>query len=203
MHKIKDLLGKKFGEWTVIEFSHMKSHTAFWKCKCSCGTIKAVKGSSLTNGTSVSCHGLKKEITWDVDENGCWNCTSHKPNGGGYPRGSASNYKNILINRIMYEREYGKIQGGLFVLHKCDNRMCINPEHLFLGTNLDNIHDMYNKGRNKFLFGEDSPMAKLTEKQAIEIKESKGLSQRELAAKYNISRSQIKAIRAGTRWTHL
>ena len=83
----------------------------------------------------------RKEITWKVDKNGCWICISHK---GEYP---IKWYKGRQhpVSHIMYEKYIGPIPKGLWVLHHCDNTKCINPGHLFLGTNQDNIIDMIKK----------------------------------------------------------
>jgi hypothetical protein len=55
--------------------------------------------------------------------------------------------KMYSAHRVAWEFTNGPIPGGLFVLHRCDNRHCVNPEHLFLGTQLDNVHDMHAKNR--------------------------------------------------------
>jgi len=88
-------------------------------------------------------------------------------------------------------------------LHKCDNPLCINPEHLFIGTNLDNIIDRMQKGRTKYCYGENSPVSKLTEKEALEIKYIEGMTHKQISEKFNISRSQVSAIRSGNRWNHI
>ena len=82
----------------------------------------------------------------DIDENtGCWNWNKYR-NKEGYGRFRVNN-KKVLAHRASYLEFNGKIKDDLLVCHRCDNPSCINPEHLFLGTNHDNVHDSINKGR--------------------------------------------------------
>jgi hypothetical protein len=77
---------------------------------------------------------------------GCWLWMASTKNGYGqlYAQGKSSQY----AHRVSWKEHKGQIPKGLQVLHKCDVRRCINPEHLFLGTQADNIHDMVKKGRH-------------------------------------------------------
>lgn len=93
---------------------------------------------------------------------------------------------------------------GICVCHKCDNRACINPEHLFLGTKGDNNRDRHSKGRtNK---GVDRPDAKLTEADVRKIRQlyDTGLfSQRALARKFDVSQPLIGYVVRRENWTHV
>lgn len=81
-----------------------------------------------------------------VDENGCWKWQGYISQNG-YGNSTLKN-KRIQAHRLSYLAFIGEIPGGLFVCHKCDVRDCVNPDHLFLGTHLDNMRDMVQKGRH-------------------------------------------------------
>jgi len=106
-------------------------------------------------------------------------------------------------HRIAWQFAYGEIPDGLFVLHKCDNKLCVNVSHLFLGTNEDNIHDMVKKRRHSH--GEKHRFAKLSEREALEIKRmvKGGTLQREAGKKYGILQPAVSRIVNGHNWGHL
>ncbi len=79
-------------------------------------------------------------------KNGCWKWLSTK-NCFGYGRLFSDN-KEYKAHRVSWELKFGPIPNGLFVLHKCDNPECTNPDHLFLGTQRENMNDCLNKGRH-------------------------------------------------------
>src|SRR3990167_808868 len=114
------------------------------------------------------------------------------PQNKGYPVLTA-NHKHYLAHRLAYEVFVGPIPKGMWVLHKCDNRACIKPDHLWLGTPKDNIDDMMRKGRSRPYFAEQNPRAKLTYMQAQEIRRlhHKSISQAELSKMYDVSDSTI------------
>lgn len=131
-------------------------------------------------------------------ENGCWMYT-----GGWNSRGYGNFWQHGRTRSahvVSYEIHVGQIPEGMFVLHKCDNKWCVNPDHLFLGTQQDNIDDMINKGRDKFK-REQNGRALLTEQQVGEIKSLLGVhSQEQIAKLYNVTRSTISAISTGRNW---
>lgn len=145
---------------------------------------------------------IRKEIKYEINDNGCHICTSHSTDGDGYPKITRNN-KQSKISRYIYEQRYGTIPPNMCVCHRCDNRACINPEHLFLGTNVENTADKVSKGRQIKLSGEKSPNAKLTETQVLEIINSKGCCQAKLATKYGVSFQLISAIILGKKWKHI
>lgn len=108
-------------------------------------------------------------------------------------------------HRWSWELHNGEIPKGMNVLHKCDVRSCVNPDHLFLGTQKDNVLDMIKKGRHKCVpkYGEDNPMSVLTKKLAIKIRKdfSTGrYKQIELSKKYKVSPMTISRLLRGISW---
>lgn len=109
------------------------------------------------------------------------------------------NYRTLSAHRLAWEIENGPIPNGLSVLHRCDNRACINPAHLFLGTQADNMRDMSEKGRSSR--GEKNAKAKLTEAQVRVIRED-GRSHRAIAADYGVAKTTVGDIKRGRIWRH-
>lgn len=101
--------------------------------------------------------------------------------------------KNKVAHRVSWELHRGLIPAGMDVLHKCDVRCCVNPDHLFLGTALDNARDMIAKGRHRFVGpprGEKNPRTKLSDAQVDEmraVREERGLSYKALAAMFGVT----------------
>jgi hypothetical protein len=109
-------------------------------------------------------------------------------------------------HRVSWTLHNGAIPNGLHVLHHCDNPQCVNPAHLWLGTNADNMRDMIRKGRGNVAGGEDHGSAKLTEKQVIEIREryaAGNITQHELGNEYGISKQTIGEIIRREIWKHI
>jgi hypothetical protein len=109
--------------------------------------------------------------------------------------------RELRAHRLAWMLFCGEIPPGMVVCHKCDVRACVNPEHLFLGTSLDNSQDMLNKGRN--LRGERHHSAKLTEAQVSRIKAMLAedrLYISEIAREFGVAPSTIRAISQGKNW---
>ncbi len=127
-----------------------------------------------------------------------WNaCANHR----GYGQISIG-AKMVSAHRASYELYVDKIPEGMHVLHKCDNPPCVNPDHLFLGTNYDNVKDRDSKGRQVSAKGEDNPGAKLKECDVIDIRSSE-MTKAQLSRKYNVSHRLIRNVINRTAWRHV
>lgn len=135
----------------------------------------------------------------------CWNWKGSLRRGYGYLK---SGKTKLSAHRVSWEVRFGKIPPGQWVLHKCDNPKCVNPEHLFLGTALDNNLDMIRKGRAKLHNsgnlrpGEENPYSKLTEAAALHIYR-KEMRPTDYAKLYGVSVGNICSVQAGRAWSHL
>jgi len=140
---------------------------------------------------TASTHGNAKAFIVKMNDKGCWECVSHYRNKLGYIH-IMRNGELTLGHRFAYKTLVGDIPKGLHVLHKCDNPPCINPKHLFLGTDADNSRDKIKKGRMGDRKGIANANAKLTEKDVKRIRALRGtMSQRAIAKEYNISKSHV------------
>lgn len=111
----------------------------------------------------------------------------------------------MLAHRVAWEFFHGPIRCGLFVCHRCDNRRCVNPDHLFLGTQRDNMRDCAAKGRYNANRGTSAYQARLTEADVAVIRRESaaGTSDKELAARFGVCRGNIYQIRMRRSWRHV
>lgn len=173
---------------------------AHYKQKC--------KGKEL-KPLQVQHHGLTEEQRFmkRVEKKGpkdCWNWTGAQIKKDWHGEWRSKAGKIELAHRAAFRMFKCEIPEGMFVLHKCDNPICVNPQHLFLGTQSDNLKDMWSKGRGKPtpLFGEEHGMSLLTKDAVLDIRSSteSGVA---LARKYGVSPRTICDVRKRRTWKHI
>lgn len=159
--------------------------------------------------TDRHCRGTVEERFWRYvvvpdEPDACWEWT-----GGhtacGYGSMGTVGKKTGRANRIAYELLVGPIPEGLCVCHHCDNRNCVNPRHLFLGTRADNLHDMFRKGRGGGQFEKGrAPTGQPLKRrwstaQVSEVKRllATGMKQADVARRLGMSPSFVNSIAVG------
>lgn len=230
---MEDLSGKKFNKLTVIKFDRKnQSGKLYWKCKCDCGNIISQRPDSLKSGRKKSCgcitspssdeylKRVEQRLIAQSKRNGeCLEWTGRfNPFGYGIFKIRSSETQwltyitpkkssiSISTHRVAYKIWKGDIPEGIYVLHKCDNRACIEPSHLYLGTHKDNMDDMKNKKRQDMRPGELHHLNKMTNKDVIEIRklwDSGKETQAGLSRKYNVSTACIHSIAKRKSWKHI
>lgn len=139
---------------------------------------------------------FEEKVYYGLD--GCWYWTAYT-DPCGYGRLMIKGV-STLAHRLSYSIFKGN-PGKMYVCHTCDNRMCVNPHHLFLGTQTDNMQDMKRKGRDFKKKGDSHGMSKLTSDKIRNIRESKGkISNVELARIYGVHKQHIWKIQNNKLW---
>lgn len=142
-----------------------------------------------------------------IGETDCWEWTGYRDRAG-YGTIKVDG-EMMLVHRASYEVHRGAIppgegHHGTCVMHICDNRCCVNPAHLMLGTQVENIADRDSKGRQQRVWGEAKASAKLKEADILAIRAEKprhGLHAH-LGRQFGVSANQIQMIRTGRSWRH-
>jgi hypothetical protein len=145
---------------------------------------------------------FESRIYYGLD--GCWHWLGGVDSHGERGRFWAAK-RTWIAPRAGYELLVGPIPDNLFVCHHCDNPSCVNPDHLFLGTNADNVNDYVRKGfRTYSIKGEKNRYAKLTSDQVIEIRELRGSKTlTEIGKQFNIGPSAVSMIHNRKTWAHI
>jgi hypothetical protein len=132
----------------------------------------------------------------------CINWVGATSQGYGHVRIKGQDFK---AHRLAYIKAKGPIPPGMFVCHSCDNRLCVNPDHLWVGTRRDNAIDAITKGRWNRPRGEKHRNAKLTTRQVHVIRHAVrfGVTQRFLAGCFNVSKTAIRFAAIGKSWQYI
>jgi hypothetical protein len=145
------------------------------------------------------------------DRGACWTWrgrTNRRRNGAISYGAFSVTGKDYSSHRLSWLLSKGDIPDGLCVCHRCDNVTCVNPDHLFLGTQSENMRDCISKGRDKILHGlpgESHGYAKLTEGDVLEIRRllASGVSCASLGRQYRVNQKTIYWIQIRRNWKHL
>lgn len=153
---LQDLTGSTFGLLTVIGRAPNNDFGAvYWQLQCACGAIVERRANTLRTGKFFTCGKLECRFWEKVDKNGplllgmdtnCWVWSGATKDTGYGVLKVPGEKRNVLAHVFSYDM-YFVGRAGRWVLHRCDNRVCVRPEHLFPGTHQDNMRDMAQKGR--------------------------------------------------------
>jgi hypothetical protein len=162
-----------------------------------CETPDCVHPEHHKNRISVFLDNILK-----IQDTGCWEWQGSYKSGYGF---FGINGKEVATHRFSYELYNGPINDGLECCHSCDNSMCCNPEHLFLGTHSDNMQDMVSKGRANKNKGERHHKSSITESDVknILVLLSSGVSMKKIHEELNISYRIIQRVCSGESWSHV
>lgn len=144
-----------------------------------------------------------KQVVIVPYDNGCWLWSGHtNQKGYGQIGRGAAGAGEIKAHALSWIIHYGRIPEGKCVLHRCDNPPCVNPNHLWIGTRLDNNRDSVSKGRNQR--GEKHRFSKFTNQDINDIRSLwPQMNQADLARRYNVNWSAIWKIVHKKTWKHI
>jgi hypothetical protein len=201
--------GDVFERHTIVAaLGPNKYGTRQFLVRCSCGKERAMNitrakagagCSSCTKGTLAE----RFAAGFIAGGDGCWNWTGTIGKNG---YGSlVVSRKRLYAHRVAWETHHGRpVPDGLLVCHTCDNRRCVRPDHLFVGTDADNSADAIAKGRH--VFGDRHPAARLTDEIVAQIKTAardEGLGARRLGRRFGLGQRSITRILSGQSWKHV
>ena len=156
--------------------------------------------SSTEKWCSDKCRFLSK-----ADRSGgadsCWNWRGCI-HASGYGHFGMRSGKTLAAHRFSFEAFVGALPADMRVCHRCDNRACVNPAHIFLGTDADNCRDKMVKGRHRCGRGERNRHALITESDVIAIRAATG-THKDIARRFGLSVRQTGKIVRGEAWRHV
>jgi hypothetical protein len=208
--------GQRYGHLVVERLiGRTPTKKRLWLCRCDCGLTTEVVSPHLRSGHTVSCGCRRTDVgkerrspierrfwSYVVKGDGCWAWSgSRNEDGYGILSRPGRHTGKVGAHRLSWEIHRGPVPDGLSVLHRCDNPQCTNPDHLFLGTQADNMQDCAAKKRLHIREqrGERNAFTKLTNEDARAIRDryAAGALQGELADQWHVGRGTISEIVRG------
>lgn len=168
---------------------------------CHSHAAQVARGRTLT---PIAPPMTRMERFWaKVDRSGdCWEWLGSKRCSGGRYGGFYDGARVVAAHRYSWTIHRGPIPDGMVVCHRCDNTQCVNPAHLFVGTQRDNVLDMIAKNRKVILVGEATRVAKLTSDDVRAIR-SDHRPAAIVAGDYGVHPSTVYRARKGSTWKHV
>lgn len=192
LNTLDDLRGKVFGLLTVVErVENDRFGTVYWLCRCTCGELTRRRGNTLRAGKFFTC-GAQACRFWEKVQKqpgeGCWEWTGGLRDDG-YGAMKVPGSQEVARAHVYSWELHNGPTNGLWVLHNCDNRRCIRPDHLFLGTHQDNMTDMLCKGRG----ARKEDKKHLSREEALQMLADSvsGQSYPQLATKYGVTTKTV------------
>lgn len=196
----------------------MPTEIAAGLCRCGCGEptriarqsiarLGHVKGQPIPFVNGAHARRLRPRSLADrfwakvEKSDGCW-LWRGAISGSGYGTIWQGGTVGLRAHRVSWELHNGPIPAGQGVLHRCDTPACVNPSHLFLGSHLENMRDMYGKGRRRHPVGERNGNARLTAEDVARIRRGDA-SPEQLARDLGITRDHVMELRRGRGWRHI
>ncbi len=200
------MIGQKYGSFTIIKESERRSKNRgkYYICKCECGYIREIRSDTFKRCQykfKCNCNliKLRKEKFEDkyIKTDNCWNWKG-KLNSGGY-----GIFCKKVASRWSYILYKGNIPNNIQVCHTCDNRKCVNPDHLFLGSIQDNQQDKVNKNRQAK--GSKIASSIITEEIVYQIRKMRvdGKEYQEIADHFKLEWDHVRKICKNTIWKHV
>jgi hypothetical protein len=201
--------GRRVGDSELFIVRQGKRHRAIEQPCEHCGALFLTLVAAPNRYCSLRCARSKKteDRFWPkvAKSDGCWEWQGSRERGGYGIIGASRHQRARKAHRVSWELHNGPIPAGLDVLHHCDNKPCVRPDHLYLGTNLDNARDRIERGLEAFRKGQANGNAKLTEAdvRAIIAALQAGSTQQAAANRFGVSQPTVSEIARRVTWSHL
>jgi hypothetical protein len=186
---------------TCTETGCAKPHKARGLCRTHYSRL--MRHGHVREVSRVKPEGLRfwRHVAADESADGCWEWQAVRTrNGYGNFKRATATGRMVMAHRMAWELTHGAPTPGLDVCHRCDNRGCVRPSHLFLGTHRENMADAVAKRRMRR--GEEHGQSKLTHAQVAEVRQlaARGESLAALGRRFNVSASAVRKVLRGETW---